>query len=147
VAEQVLPEHETAESMFRLMLLTVREIERTGAWQLPLSYFVFWAVRLGGYLPPFDRCAKCGTMFGEDAAFHAPWEPGLLCEKCKRPGMRALHLDGRKLAERFAGERLDKIEAAPSLERPAAELREAALNWIEQHTEKQLNTRRLLETT
>jgi len=39
VSEQVLPEHEAAESMFRLLLLTVREIERTGAWQLPLSYF------------------------------------------------------------------------------------------------------------
>jgi DNA repair protein RecO (recombination protein O) len=147
VAEQVLPEHETAESMFRLMLLTVREIERSGAWQLPLSYFVFWTVRLGGYLPQFDRCAKCATMFGERAAFHAPWEPGLLCEKCNRPGMRVLHLEGRKLAERFASERLDKVEAPPALERPVAELREAALNWIEQHTEKQLNTRRLLETT
>jgi DNA repair protein RecO (recombination protein O) len=147
VAEQVLPEHETAESMFRLMLLTVREIERSGAWQLPLSYFVFWTVRLGGYLPQFDRCAKCGTVFGEHAAFHAPWEPGLLCEKCKSPRMKALHLEGRKLAERFAGERLDKIEATAALEGPAAELREAALNWIEQHTEKQLNTRRLLETT
>jgi DNA repair protein RecO (recombination protein O) len=147
VAEQVLPEHETAESMFRLMLLTVREIERSGAWQLPLSYFVFWTVRLGGYLPQFDRCAKCATMFGERAAFHAPWEAGLLCENCKRPGMKALHLEGRKLAERFASERLDKVEAAPAPERPAAELREAALNWIEQHTEKQLNTRRLLETT
>ena len=76
VSEQVLPEHETAESMFRLLLLTVREIERTGAWQLPLSYFAFWAVRLGGWLPQFDRCAACGTTFGTQAAFHAPWEAG-----------------------------------------------------------------------
>jgi DNA repair protein RecO (recombination protein O) len=147
ISEQVLPEKETAESMFRLLLLTVREIERTGAWQLPLSYFAFWTVRLGGYLPQLDRCAKCGALFGERAAFGAPWEPGLVCEKCKRPGMRALHPEGRKLAELFALERLDKIEAVPAMERPAAELREAALNWIEGHTEKQLTTRRLLETT
>ncbi len=77
VSEQVLPEHETAESMFRLLLLTVREIERTGAWQLPLSYFAFWSVRLGGWLPQFDRCAACGTALGAQAAFHAPWEAGL----------------------------------------------------------------------
>ena len=147
VSEQVLPEHEAAEPMFRLLLLAVREIERTAAWQLPLSYFAFWAVRLGGYLPQLDRCAKCGTLFDEHAAFHAPWEPGLLCEKCKRPGMRTLHEEGTKLAERFATERLDKIEFVAALERPAAELREAALNWIEQHTEKQLQTRKLLETT
>lgn len=147
VAEQVLPEHETAEAMFRLVLLAVREIERRAAWELPLSYFAFWTVRLGGYLPQFDRCAKCGTTLGERPGFHATWEPGLLCEKCKRPGMRPLHREGRKLGERFANERLDNIGPEPSDERAAAELREAALDWIEQHTEKQLNTRRLLETT
>ena len=147
IAEQVLPEHETAEAMFRLLLLTVREIERAGSWRIPLAYFAFWTVRLGGYLPQFDHCAKCGAAFGEHPAFHAPWEAGLLCEKCKRPGMRALQSEGRRLAERFTGERLDKLESWASLERPASELREAALNWIEQHTEKQLNTRKLLETT
>ena len=147
IAEQVLPEHETAEAMFRLLLLTVREIERAGSWQLPLAYFAFWTVRLGGYLPQFDRCAKCGAAFGEQPAFHAPWEAGLLCEKCKRSGMRALQSEGSWLAERFTGERLDKLENWASLERPASELREAALNWIEQHTEKQLSTRKLLETT
>ncbi len=94
VSEQVLPEHETAESMFRLLLLTVREIERTGAWQLPLSYFAFWTVRLGGYLPQFDRCGSCGAVFGTAAAFHAPWEAGLFCEKCRRSGMRPLHDEG-----------------------------------------------------
>ena len=147
VSEQVLPEHETAESMFRLLLLTVREIERTGAWQLPLSYFAFWTVRLGGYLPQFDRCGSCGSNFGTAAGFHAPWEAALLCEKCRRGGMRALHAEGRQLAERFAGEKLDKIEFLPALQQAAAELREASLNWIEHHTEKPLATRKLLEST
>src|SRR5215470_1953804 len=41
--ELVLPEQEAAEAMFRLILLAVREIERRGAWELPLSYFAFWA--------------------------------------------------------------------------------------------------------
>src|ERR1700741_640124 len=71
VAEQVLPEHEAAEAMFRLLLLTVREIERTADWKLPLAYFAFWSVRLGGYLPQFARCALCGATFGQRAAFHA----------------------------------------------------------------------------
>lgn len=146
VSEQVLPEHEAAEAMFRLVLLTVREIERTGTWGLPLSYFAFWAVRLGGYLPQLDRCASCRAVFGERPAFHAAWEAGLFCEKCRRPGMRPLHLPGRKLAERFASEKLDKVETTPAIESAAAELREAALDWIEHHTEKKLNTRRLLET-
>jgi DNA repair protein RecO (recombination protein O) len=146
VAEQVLPEHETADAMFRLLLLTVREVERTGNWSLPVSYFAFWTVRLGGYLPQFDRCAKCGTQFGARPAFHAPWEAGFLCEKCRGRGMRPVHAEGRRLAEWFAAVKLDGMEFVPALETAAGELREAALDWIEHHTEKQLKSRALLET-
>ena len=145
--ELVLPEHEAAEPMFRLILMTAQEIERTGDWALPLSYFAFWTVRLGGWLPRFDRCSSCASEFGNRAAYHAPWEPGLLCEKCKRPGMRALHVEARRLAERFTGERLDRMESAKGLGAAVKELREAALNWIEHHTDRKLKTRELLETT
>lgn len=147
ICEQVLPEHEAAEAMFRLLLLTVREIERTGTCDLPLSYFAFWTVRLGGWLPQFDRCASCGAEFGAQAAYHAAWEAGLLCEKCKRSGMRPIHLEARRLAHRFAGEKLDKVESVAQILHPAGELREAALSWIEHHTEKALATRKLLELT
>jgi DNA repair protein RecO (recombination protein O) len=143
--ELVLPEHEAAEPMFRLILLVAREIERTGKCALPLSYFAFWAVRLGGWLPRFDRCSLCASEFGERAAFHASWEPGLLCEKCRRQGMRPIRLAARVLAERFAGERLDRIEAEVGLLPAARELREAALDWIEHHGDRRLNTRTLLE--
>jgi DNA repair protein RecO (recombination protein O) len=146
ISELVLPEHEAAEPMFRLILLAAREIERTGAWTLPLAYFAFWAVRLGGWLPRFDQCSQCGTPFGSQTAYHAPWEAGLFCEKCRRPGMRPLHWPARQMAERFAGERLDRIANVES-QRPAIqELREAALNWVEHHSERKLGARSLLET-
>jgi DNA repair protein RecO (recombination protein O) len=147
VSELILPEHETSESMFRLILLTAREIERTGDWALPLSYFAFWTVRLGGWLPRFDQCSSCGTPFASQPAYQAPWEDGLFCEKCRRPGMKPLHSAGRQLAELFARKRLDRIEDAEQLKAAAMELREAALNWIEHHTERKLGTRALLETT
>ncbi len=147
ISELVLPEHEAAESMFRLILLAVREIDRRGDWNLSLSYFAFWAVRLGGWLPRFDRCSSCGTPFGMQAAYHAAWDEGLRCEKCKRPGMRALHSAARRLAETFAGEALNKIEKAEGGDAAVRELREASLDWIEFHTERKLGTRALLETT
>lgn len=147
IGELVLPEREAAEPMFRLILLTSREIERTGNWTLPLSYFAFWTVRLGGWLPRFDRCSKCDSVFGEKPAYHAAWDAGLLCEKCRMPGMKPLHLEGRRLAERFTGERLDHIEREVKAESTYKELREAALDWIEHHTEKKLKARELLETS
>jgi recombinational DNA repair protein (RecF pathway) len=128
-------------------LLAVREIERTGDWALPLSYFAFWTVRLGGWLPRFDRCSQCGAEFGSGAAYYAPWEPGLLCEKCRRPGMKPLHLEARQLAERFTGERLDQMVTQKTSSIALSELREAALNWIEHHSDRKLKTRALLETT
>jgi len=147
ISELILPEREVAEPMFRLILLAARGIERTADWALPLSYFAFWTVRLSGFLPRFDRCSLCGERFGNQAAFHAPWEPGLVCEKDRRQGMTLLHLPARQLGETFAAQRLDRIESTEPLKTAAKELREAALDWIEHHTERRLSTRALLETT
>jgi DNA repair protein RecO (recombination protein O) len=156
IAELVLPDHEVSEPMFRLMLLTAREVERTGDWTLPVSYFAFWTVRLGGWLPRFDRCAKCGTPFGAAPSYAAGWADGLYCENCRSAGMRVISSDARKLAETFAGTSLDRLgasgmsssETLSSTSGPAVqELREAALNWLEHHTEKKLGTRRMLETS
>jgi DNA repair protein RecO (recombination protein O) len=147
ISELILPEHEVSEPMFRLILLAAREVERTGDWALPLSYFAFWTVRLGGWLPRFDRCAACDTPFGEGPAFYDGHQAGLFCGKCRRTGMKPLHLEARNLAERFAGERLDRIEYQKSMQPSARELREAGLDWIEHHIERRLMTRELLETT
>jgi len=147
VSELVLPEHEVSESMFRLILLVAREVERTGDWNLPLSYFAFWTVRLGGWLPRFDRCAGCDAPLGSKAAFYDAHQPGLFCEKCRRSGMKPLHHEARLLAERFTGERLDRIEFEKSMQPSAGELREASLTWIEHNLERRLITRELLEQT
>jgi len=147
ISELILPEHEVSEPMFRLILLAAREVARSGDWHLPLSYFAFWTVRLGGWLPRFDCCVSCGTPFGSKPAFYDTHQPGLFCEKCRRSGMQPLHPEARSLAERFAGERLDRIEYEKSLQLGVRELREAGLCWIEHHLERRLRTRELLETT
>ncbi len=145
VSELVLPEHEVSEPMFRLILLVAREVERTGGWNLPLSYFAFWTVRLGGWLPRFDRCAGCDAPLGSKPAFYDAHQPGLFCEKCRRSGMKPLRQEARLLAERFTGERLDRIAFDKSMQPIAGELREASLTWIEHNIERRLITRELLE--
>ena len=146
ISELVLPEHEVSEPMFRLILLAVREVERMGDWRLPLSYFAFWTVRLGGWLPRFDRCASCEKPFGEKPAFYGAHHAGLYCESCRRAGMKPLHHEARLLAERFTSERLDRMSLEKPMEQSARELREAAFGWIEYHLEKRLATREFLET-
>ena len=147
IAERTLPEQEVGEPMFRLLLLTAREVERRGSWELPLAYFAFWTVKLGGYLPPFDRCSHCGTALGDHAGFHFGQAGGLHCANCRKPGMRPVAKSGRESAHMFAGKRLDEIELPGELAKPLTELREALLDWIEHHAERRLQTREFLETT
>src|SRR5260370_8118769 len=52
IAERVLPEQEVADSMFRLLLLTAREIERRASCQLPLPHYSSAPVHLAACLPP-----------------------------------------------------------------------------------------------
>src|SRR5215472_19363053 len=122
--ELVLPEHEQNEPMFRLILLTVRELERRGNGTLPLSYFAFWTVRLAGWLPRFDVCAACGKPFGRHVAFQDAFHPGLFGEEHRRHGMKPVSFEARELAERFAKERLDNFDLALGQEPPVRELRE-----------------------
>jgi DNA repair protein RecO (recombination protein O) len=146
IVELVLPEREVSEAMFRLILLAVREVERTGSWQLPLSYLAFWTVRLGGWLPRFDRCTTCQSALDAGPASCDKHHPGLYCDKCRQPGMKPLRREARELAEYFTGERLDRIAYDESMKPRAAELRSAALGWIEFHSERRLVTPELLET-
>jgi len=104
--ELVLPEHEPSEPMFRLILLTVREVERRGNGILPLSYFAFWTVRLAGWLPRFDVCADCGKPFGSKPAYQSAAHPGLVCEEHRRSGMKPVSSEARHLAEVFTREGL-----------------------------------------
>lgn len=60
--------------------------------------------------------------------------------------MQPLPLESRRLAERFAAAGLDKLELTAEEDNAARSLQEAALNWIEFHTERKLITRELLET-
>jgi DNA repair protein RecO (recombination protein O) len=146
IVEILLPEREPAEAMFRLVLLTAREIERRKDWRLPAGYFVFWAVKLAGWLPPLDRCGKCGAKFGSGDGYHASWSPGLLCRDCRHPGMRAISLPARELAPLFARIGLEKLSETDAPGGLVGELRDACLDWIEHHTERKLITRNLLET-
>jgi len=145
IAELVLPEHETNEAMFRLILLTAREVERRSGSALALSYFAFWTVRLAGWLPRFDVCAKCGKSFGQGSAYESSHHVGLLDSEHRLPGMKPVSVEARSLAEVYAKQKLDALDDGLAALPGVKELREAGLNWIEYHTERKLITRELLE--
>lgn len=64
VAERLLPDHEVNDAVFRLLAAASAQLR---AWQgeaawLPLTYYLFWMVRLGGFLPEFDLSPEAQAL-------------------------------------------------------------------------------------
>jgi DNA repair protein RecO (recombination protein O) len=143
VTEAVLGEKEVAEPNFRLLLLTVRAIRAGTKMPLVLAYFTFWIVRLGGWLPRFDRCARCGADL--TAGAYVAEEQGLVCSSCRLPGQRPLAQDAMRIAKLISHGKLEVLAGSSLAGSALMELNNFMLDIIEQHIERRLQSRRLLD--
>src|SRR5262249_48320846 len=97
VVDQLLPDREPSDDVFRLALSVVKSLESGPVW-MPLTYFDLWIVRLIGLLPDLSHCTACGaTLNGHRAYFHALAD-GLLCLKDKRLASSEMSAESRTLA-------------------------------------------------
>lgn len=143
VTEAVLGEREVAEPNFRLLLLTARAIKTGSKLPLALAYFALWIVRLGGWLPRLDRCGRCGAELFAKA--YASEGRGLVCGDCRLPGQRAISEESLGIARRMLGENLEQLLKTPLSTGALSELKDYMLDVVEQHVERRLQSRRLLE--
>jgi DNA repair protein RecO (recombination protein O) len=147
VTETVLPDHEPADANFRLLLVVAQTIKKTGKPELPLAYFVLWTVKLGGWLPALDACARCGRKLDpKEAAFFSPSASAISCSKCRRPGTRTLSFAVLAAARKMLGERLDKLNEEMISPRTARDLSDVMLDVIEHQIDRRLKSRELLES-
>jgi DNA repair protein RecO (recombination protein O) len=143
VTEAVLGEKEVAEPNFRLLLLTVRAVRSGTRMPLVLAYFTLWIVRLGGWLPRFDRCSGCAADLASGA--YVAEGQGLVCSTCRITGQRVLSQDAIRIALRISHEKLEVLANESLASSALAELKDYMLDIIEQHIERRLQSRRLLE--
>jgi DNA repair protein RecO (recombination protein O) len=143
VTEAVLGEKEVAEPNFRLLLLTVRAVRSGTRAPLVLTYFALWIVRLGGWLPRFDRCARCQAELTSGA--YAMEGQALVCPSCRLAGQRLLSQDAIRIAQLISHEKLEMLAKAQLANGALSELKNYMLDIIEQHIERRLQSRRLLE--
>jgi DNA repair protein RecO (recombination protein O) len=146
ITEVTAPEREPSDPTFRLLLLAAQQIKQKREVDLPLAYFTLWTLRLGGWLAPLDRCARCGRELGEGAAYENPQVPGFSCSACRGTGMCAISLAARIAARRMLAERLDKIPAAELQKTALRELTKYLLDLLEHQTERKLVSREMLES-
>jgi DNA repair protein RecO (recombination protein O) len=146
ITQSVLPDREASDANFRLLLLASQEVKRRGKPELPLAYFALWSVKLGGWLPALDRCAKCGRAIpAGESVFFSPRASAISCSQCRQPGMRTLSAKAVAAARRILSERLDKISEDIADPRVLREITDCMLDIIEHQIDRKLSSRELLE--
>jgi len=146
VTESVLPEHEASDANFRLLLLSAQWVKKTGKPELAMAYFTLWTVRLGGWLPSLDACARCGkALTPSEPAYFSRSASALMCAKCRVPGLRVISVAALAAARKMLAERLDRLSEEMIPARAARELSDVMLDVIEQQIDRKLQSRELLE--
>ncbi|MFP5248761.1 MAG: DNA repair protein RecO, partial [Acidobacteriota bacterium] len=115
VLDEILPEHDPQDAVYRLLLSVLAHTTAVGAgaapsdiaphdasgpW-MPLTYFSLWMTRLMGLLPDLAHCMVCGEALQAAEAFANPYSDGLVCALHRAPSATALNADSWQLAQRM----------------------------------------------
>lgn len=144
VIDQLLPDREPSDAIFRLALSVVNHLRADAIW-MPLTYFDLWIVRLIGLLPDLHQCMACGTTLNGSRAYFHPLADGLLCADDKRLASTEISADSRKLATEMFHAPVEAFAENRWPRQRGADLRKFLSQRIERHLEKKLITAAMLD--
>lgn len=144
VIDQLLPDREPSDSIFRLALSVIAHLRSDAIW-MPLTYFDLWMVRLAGLLPDLTTCIECGAKLEGDKAYFHPHADGLLCPRDKKLASGEVSAESRELAAGMLRSPVETFAGNPWPRAVAADLRRFLRQRIEMHVEKKLVTAAMLE--
>ena len=146
ITELALAEREASDAQFRLILLTSRAIRSVGPSPAVLAYFALWTARIGGWLGALDRCSRCGREMLQEPAFHSPGQASLLCRNCKEDWKKLISKEALSFGRVALSGTLERLLKENAAIDPSKEILSYALDILEQHFEKKLTSRKILET-
>jgi DNA repair protein RecO (recombination protein O) len=142
--DELLPDHETNDDIFRLTLSVLRVLAGSDLW-MPVTYFELWLTRLVGFLPDMTECIVCGrSLNGSRAYFHALAD-GLMCAEDKRLASSEISSESRAFAAQIFRASVDNLTQTPWPKAQAADLRKFLIQILQRHIEKKLVTAGMLE--
>jgi DNA repair protein RecO (recombination protein O) len=144
VIDQLLPDREPSDEIFRLALAVVRQLKGDSIW-MPLTYFDLWIVRLIGLLPELNECVVCGTPLNGARAWFHPLADGLLCINDKRLASTEIMPDSRAVAAEMFRAPVERFAGTSWPRQRGADLRRFLAQRIERHIEKKLVTAAMLD--
>ncbi len=143
VLDQVLPDREAHDDLFRLTLSVLPQVQAQKIW-MPLTYFDLWMVRLAGLLPELGECIECGAALNGRAYFH-PLCEGLMCPEHKRLASAEMSPESRGLAAKMFRTSVDAFGGEAWPRKRGADLRKFLQQRLEQHLERKLVTAVMLD--
>ncbi|QNI33715.1 DNA repair protein RecO [Alloacidobacterium dinghuense] len=139
VLEEILPDRDPQDAVFRLVL-AVLDHTRTGGIWMPVTYFALWITRLMGWMPDVLHCTVCGEAFvGRPAYWHAHAD-GLVCVDHKRLASSTLSVESLAMALRIFRQPITVFANEDWPRSRAADLRRFAIQGLERHLERRLTT-------
>jgi len=143
--DQLMPDREASDAVFRLSLAVIQEIRGTALW-MPLTYFELWMTRLMGFLPEFGECAACGrSLGGGSRAFWHALADGLVCADDRRVASSELSRESRTVAAQMLRSRVSEFAGIEWPRELCADLRKMLIQILERHIERKLVTAGMLE--
>src|SRR5882757_233025 len=100
VLEEALPEQAPEDSVFRLTLAVLDELQVGRVW-MPLTYFALWMNRLMGWMPELGHCVVCGLDLRGGTVWYSPNGDGVTCVDDRRGGSTELFAASVAEAERM----------------------------------------------
>jgi DNA repair protein RecO (recombination protein O) len=137
--DEVLPEHDPQETVFRLLVSVLEQTTVEQPW-MPLTYFSLWMTRLMGLLPDIAHCTACGETLKPGEVYFQSYADGLFCAPHRGSGANALSADSLQLAQRMLRAPVSTFAAEPWPRRRGTDLRRFALQSLERHLERKLRT-------
>src|SRR5664279_2003897 len=137
--DEVLPEHDPQETVFRLLVAVLEQTTVEQPW-MPLTYFQLWMTRLMGLLPDIAHCTACGEALHEAEISFNNYADGLFCALHGNGSTSGLSADSWQLAQRMLRAPAAAFAAEEWPRRRAQDLRRFTLQALERHLERKLRS-------
>jgi len=142
--EELLPDHEANDAIFRLTLSVLNVLEGPEIW-MPVTYFDLWLTRLVGFLPELTECVVCGRDLNGDRAYFHALADGLMCTDDRRLASSEISPESRVLAARMFRAPVDSFAQPAWQKSQGSDLRRFLIQILQRHIEKKLLTAGMLE--
>lgn len=139
VLEEILPDRDPHDAVFRLLLSVLSETTTANIW-MPITYFALWITRLMGWMPDVFHCSTGGEAFADRPAYWHAHADGLVCIEHKRLASYTLSPESLALAARIFRQPISAFAGEDWPRDRAVDLRRFAIQGLERHLERRLTT-------